>query len=418
MSAERDPDERVRSFLAEAWPALTTLESARGYVSGRPEATVAPLVAAVYRLKRAAALHGFPDLAKLADLSDETLQCTSGMSDEVRDRTGEMLGELVTGLRRVVEGISATGQEDVEAIARLSVRVSGLLPGVSSKLAALEPVSAEVAAGVTARAPAIHSETRGSQTTCDTLPDYFRIEASEHLDTIATALLALEQRGRSDEELATLFRAVHTLKGAAYVIGSSKLGDRAHQFEEVLAAVRETRIALTPPVMEALFAGVDALRALLAGGDGPTAGSLAAFAQAVALLGPTAGISRPPLRDLSRPRVSALGLPRPSALPEPSESVPASANVPSLGRLGIRVTPERLDSLMHLTAELVITRNRLDRDLLRFEHLAELQSASLARIGTVAKEIDRERHNGRPPRGVRVDGAHDLRIDQAMATCR
>src|SRR5262249_1677929 len=63
------------------------------------------------------------------------------------------------------------------------------------------------------------------------------------------------------------------------------------------------------------------------------------------------------------------------------------------------------DALMHLTAELVITRNRLDRHLVRFEQLAELQSGSLARIGTVAREIDRERHGGKPLRGGRLDGA-------------
>ena len=410
-AAERDPDEPLRCFLVEAVAALTSLTSAPEGLVGGQEAMVEPLLAAVHRLKGAAALHGFPELVKLVGLAEEALQRASGVSDDVCGRTDEFLGELITGLRMVVDGIGATGQEDAEAIARISVRASEMPPRAASEPPVLPSTSDEVAAPVPASAPTIRSETRRFQSTRDDPPEYFNVEASEHLDTIATALIALEQRGRSDEELATLFRAVHTLKGAAYVIGFGTLGDVAHQLEEVLSAVREAQIGLTPPVIEALFAGVSALRALLAADEGPTEKSLDTFARAMALLGSPTGTSQPPLLEPTRPRVPAVPVTRPPASPAPSGSVPIGASAPSLGRLGIRVTPERLDALMNLTAELVITRNRLDRHLLRFAHLAELQSASLARIGSVAKDIGRERQNGRPPQGARLDGAHDLLID-------
>jgi chemosensory pili system protein ChpA (sensor histidine kinase/response regulator) len=269
----------------------------------------------------------------------------------------------------------------------------------------------ETGAPELASSPTPHPGTRAPRPTGSDLPEYFSVEASEHLDTIATALLALEERGRSDQELAAVFRAVHTLKGAAYVIGSNTLGDVAHRLEEVLVDLRDERIALTPPVIQALFAGIDALRALLAGGEGPTAEPLEAFTRAVALLGPPAGTSSIPPLDPMRPRAPTIAVARPPGSPAPSGSVAAEANAPNFGRLGIRVPPERLDSLMNLTAELVIARNRLDRHLLQFGHLAELQSASLARIGTVAKDIARQHHNGKPSGGVRLDGLPDLPID-------
>ena len=75
---------------------------------------------------------------------------------------------------------------------------------------------------------------------------YFVPEALGHLDTMTRCLLALEQ-GRDDEDNAgNLFRAVHTLKGAAYVIGQTRVGDIAHRIEEearyALATVPHVRL--------------------------------------------------------------------------------------------------------------------------------------------------------------------------------
>jgi chemosensory pili system protein ChpA (sensor histidine kinase/response regulator) len=404
MSVERRLDDPLRSLLAEAVATLTTLEEApRPWPRGQGS-MIESLAAIICGLKEPAAVRGFRDLAKLAGQAEEMLRHASDGSDDVVGRAGDVLGELVTGLREVVAGILATGGEDATAIAGLSLRMSRVPSGVESTPPATPPTSNGLDAPPAT--PFLSEERRSAR---GDLPDYFRVEASEHLDTIATALLALEQRGRSDEDLATLLRALHTLKGAAYVLGCRTLGDVAHQLEEVLATVREARIALTPSIIETLFLGVNALRALL-GSEGPTSDSLDAFTRAVTELAsaPTTSPSASP--DLTEAPAD-VAVTRSDASPAPSSSASAGAHPPSLGRLGIRVTPERLDSLMNLTAELVITRNRLDRHLLRFKHLAELQSASVARIGTVAKDIDRERHDGKLPGGQRLDAAPDLPFD-------
>src|SRR5207244_10799562 len=127
----------------------------------------------------------------------------------------------------------------------------------------------------------------------DSVP-YFAPEAAEHLDTMTRSLLVLEQSPTDDsreggaaaageatslpveggaaaageatslpDEVATLFRAVHTLKGAAYTVGCAPVGDLAHRIEDMLEAVRERRLALTPPVIAGIFAGVDVLRLFL-----------------------------------------------------------------------------------------------------------------------------------------------------------
>src|SRR5262245_29981446 len=92
---------------------------------------------------------------------------------------------------------------------------------------------------------------------------YFVPEARDHLDTIARCLLALEQGRAAEESLAALFRAVHTLKGAAYVVGQMPVGDVAHAIEDVLAVVRHDGRALAPAALDAIHAGIAAVRRLL-----------------------------------------------------------------------------------------------------------------------------------------------------------
>ena len=65
------------------------------------------------------------------------------------------------------------------------------------------------------------------------------------------------------ETVARLFRAVHTLKGAAYVVGCTRVGEIAHRMEDVLVAAREGSRPLTPPAIEALFAADGVLRLML-----------------------------------------------------------------------------------------------------------------------------------------------------------
>ena len=96
---------------------------------------------------------------------------------------------------------------------------------------------------------------------------YFAPEAAEHLDVMTRSLLALEQRAEHpQDEVASLFRAVHTLKGAAYTVGCAPLGDATHQIEDLLDAVREHRLPVTPAVTEAIFAGTAAIKRVLQNG--------------------------------------------------------------------------------------------------------------------------------------------------------
>src|SRR5262245_39708242 len=85
---------------------------------------------------------------------------------------------------------------------------------------------------------------------------YFVPEALGHLEVVSRCLLALEQGRDVEDNTGSLFRAVHTLKGAAYVVGQTRVGDLAHRIEDILALGRSEPERLAPAAIDAIHAGI------------------------------------------------------------------------------------------------------------------------------------------------------------------
>jgi two-component system chemotaxis sensor kinase CheA len=89
----------------------------------------------------------------------------------------------------------------------------------------------------------------------------FSEEADEQLESLDTALVQLE--GEPDPDLVQqIFRAAHTLKGSSATIGHKRMAQLTHAMETVLDAVRQGKKQPTSDVVDALLAGLDALRDL------------------------------------------------------------------------------------------------------------------------------------------------------------
>lgn len=89
----------------------------------------------------------------------------------------------------------------------------------------------------------------------------FLEEAEEQIELLDQSLVQLE--GEPDPTLVQkIFRAAHTLKGSSATIGHKKMASLTHAMETVLDAVRQGRRAPTSDVVDALLAGLDALRVL------------------------------------------------------------------------------------------------------------------------------------------------------------
>jgi two-component system chemotaxis response regulator CheY len=108
-------------------------------------------------------------------------------------------------------------------------------------------------------------------------------ESRDALSTVESDLLTLEQQGEAFDEdrLNGAFRAIHTLKGGSGFFNLVKIGDLAHQAENVLALIRSRKMVPTPSRVHTLLRAVDCLRGLI---DSPESSNQAVIAEPVAEL--------------------------------------------------------------------------------------------------------------------------------------
>jgi len=78
-------------------------------------------------------------------------------------------------------------------------------------------------------------------------------ESRELLDAMDTALLELEQSGRSTEHINAVFRAAHTIKGSAGLFGLNLIIGFTHVMESLLVRVRNGEVPLDPDLLSLLF---------------------------------------------------------------------------------------------------------------------------------------------------------------------
>jgi two-component system chemotaxis sensor kinase CheA len=87
----------------------------------------------------------------------------------------------------------------------------------------------------------------------------FREESEERLDRVVDTLLAIERGEAPDDSVHVVLRDVHSIKGAAGMLGITAAGSVAHAMEDVLADARQ-RGQLARDAVDPLLHASDALR--------------------------------------------------------------------------------------------------------------------------------------------------------------
>jgi len=102
--------------------------------------------------------------------------------------------------------------------------------------------------------------------------EVFIEESKEHLQTCNEQLLELEKNPENLQIVNEIFRSAHTLKGMSATMGYEDLASLTHQMENVLDAIRNEKISVSPEVLDVIFLAVDDLEAMVesiaSGGDG------------------------------------------------------------------------------------------------------------------------------------------------------
>jgi chemotaxis protein histidine kinase CheA len=92
---------------------------------------------------------------------------------------------------------------------------------------------------------------------------YFIEEAKEHLETLEKGILDLENAIQDPETVNEMFRAAHSVKGGAAMLGFDSIKKVAHRFEDVFKILQEQQIQVNQHVESMFLKGYDALHSLV-----------------------------------------------------------------------------------------------------------------------------------------------------------
>ena len=153
--------------------------------------------------------------------------------------------------------------------------------------------------------------------------ELFRAELDEHLPVLSEGLLALEKGRAARNDIESMMRAAHSIKGAARVMGFEPVVGVAHALEDCFTAAKTAKITLTPDSVDVLLAGVDCIQRICSANsaDAPAETELTDLLARIAEVGK--GSSAPPV-------VAVTALPfSPPASPEPVQCTAEALLLPA-----------------------------------------------------------------------------------------
>ncbi|MGK7876070.1 MAG: Hpt domain-containing protein [Xenococcaceae cyanobacterium] len=98
---------------------------------------------------------------------------------------------------------------------------------------------------------------------------YFIEEAKEHLETIEKGILELSSVVEDAERVNEMFRAAHSVKGGAAMLGYGSIQKTAHRLEDAFKILKDNDIEVNQKLESLFFKGYDVLQDLIESLQGP-----------------------------------------------------------------------------------------------------------------------------------------------------
>ncbi|EPJ81207.1 hybrid sensor histidine kinase/response regulator [Pseudomonas sp. CFII68] len=215
------------------------------------------------------------------------------------------------------------------------------------------------------------------------LLELFSLEAEAQTQVLSTGLLALERDPTQAEYLESCMRAAHSLKGAARIVGVDAGVSVAHVMEDCLVSAQERRLVLGAEHIDALLQGTDLLTRIATPGNSVVAADIDAYVGLMGwLLDPNApkapAMVLPSVEIPVETSVEPLRVELPEVeLPPATEPAPKRKRVTEGGERVLRVTAERLNSLLDLSSKSLVETQRLKPWLATMQRLKRQQSSGL-----------------------------------------
>ena len=210
------------------------------------------------------------------------------------------------------------------------------------------------------------------------LLELFSLEADAQTQVLSAGLLALERNPTQADQLEACMRAAHSLKGAARIVGVDAGVSVSHVMEDCLVSAQEGRLYLQPEHIDALLQGTDLLMRIATPGNTVGPADVEAY---VALMERLLDPSQQTAKVAPQPVPAPTPTPVIEALPAEPEPAPALGSEPVRqnkrmtegGERVLRVTAERLNSLLDLSSKSLVETQRLKPYLASLQRLKRVQ---------------------------------------------
>ena len=376
------------SFLAEAWETIGDLERAPQLIHD----SARRLVVASHRLRGSAGLYQHPEISSVAGLLERIFETTDSLDGRQRKLALDFTAQATAVMTEALERIQMTGQEGEVGLSLAAlggpVLLDELLKSSKSEFRRQmreAPVAVRGAMDATAE---LREYFRGNAEVWE----YFAPEVLEHLEAIVGAVETINP-AQPDSAVQVIFRGMHTIKGASYSVGCQPLGRLAHRLEDALVTVRDGAQPWTEALSLSVMQGTDALSRMLQTAEGRDVrlqdAINAANTSLDALLGVEETDTAPALETAPHEnRAKSDGVASPSTA-TPNETVQESTIST------IRVPVNRLDNVMNLSGEVLLTRARLERLSQEYSELTDLLESSRLRLLKTSTEFSERYANPR-----------------------
>ena len=185
----------------------------------------------------------------------------------------------------------------------------------------------------------------------------FVVESREHLDSIEGRLLVLEQSPGDMETIHAVFRSFHTIKGLAGFLEFTPIRDVAHEVETLLDLARDSKLSITPAVVDVVLESADYLKQSINVVEaGLSSGSTCLVPADKGLLSRITRFFAPPKNGEGTPAAAEVLQQVPDSPQDTSVTVRGIPHKPA-DASSVRVETAKLDYLMDMVGEMVIAQS-------------------------------------------------------------
>ena len=199
-------------------------------------------------------------LKKIFDDISTALNDIDDMSEDIKNQLSDEVGAASKVANDIIGGGSGDINLLISSVSDSVEKIQGLLDSPCELTDVVEELVAEVVEAVEAEEAVAGTviEADDAELVVD-----FVTESFEHIESAEAGLLELESNPEDSEALNMIFRAFHTVKGMAGFLNLAEIGTLAHSAENLLDMARKSELVLIDSKMDIVFESIDMLKSML-----------------------------------------------------------------------------------------------------------------------------------------------------------